>query len=515
MEKQGAGEDVPADDQIDSQDEQRRRQSVFRRDGQDEQDADGKPGPNGSPSIPAPAAGNESIASVLKNVAATLEAEPEGEPQDDAPVSDGESTLPTNPRTLAEVGLSKAFLTDLTLKIMHYSGTPSAAQLMRRLGLGQNMVQQVLSALQEDRLCEVLSQSDLFTGNYRYRLSERGTARASEALERTRYAGPVPVTAEQYSEVIRAQNAARQTLSPASINATLDEYVLAPDVKDAVARALYSGKTTLFHGASGNGKTSILERFAGSLSGTALVPYAIYAYGQVIRVFDPSIHEPVEDLDDSNAVKDDARLDRRWVLVRRPAVILGSELGPESLDLAYDPQSRFYQAPPHIKAQGGALVVDDLGRQRTESRELLTRWLITVERGWDSLSMITGEKLTVPFDVQLLFGTNRPIDELADDALLRRILYKVEIPSPGPAEFAEILRRLCRDRNVQATDGTVDQVVERLYRQLKEPPRAAYARDLLEMVVEGAAYDGREPCLDEESFERALKLFLSQREGSV
>jgi predicted ATPase with chaperone activity len=377
------------------------------------------------------------------------------------------------------------------------------------------MVQQVISALQEDRLCEVLSQSDLFTGNYRYRLSERGTARAAEALERTRYAGPVPVTAEQYAEVIRAQQANRHNLSPANINAILDEFVLAPEVKDTVARALYSGKTTLFYGASGNGKTSVLEGFANSLGGTVLMPYAIYAYGQVIRVFDPSIHDPVEDLDDRNAVKDDTRLDRRWVQVRRPAVVLGSELGPESLDLAYDPQSRFYQAPPHIKAQGGALVVDDLGRQRTESRELLTRWLITVERGWDSLSLITGEKLTVPFDVQLLFGTNRPISELADDALLRRILYKVEIPSPGPQEFGEIMRRLCRQRKVKASDETVERVVQRLFGELTESPRAAYARDLLEMVIEGAAYDGREPSLDEESFERVLKLFVSQRQSGA
>ena len=408
------------------------------------------------------------------------------------------------------MGLSKAFLTDLTLKIMHYSGSPSAAQLMRRLGLGQTTVQQILTALQEDRMCEVMSQSDLFTGNYQYRLSERGTARVTEALERTRYAGPAPVTAEQYAEVIRAQQTQRQTTSPAHIKAILDQLTLAPEVADAVARALYSGKTTMLFGPSGNGKTSILERFARNLDGAVLMPYAIYAYGQVIRVFDPSIHEQVEELDERNLVKDDSKLDRRWVLVRRPAVVLGSEIGPESLDLTYDPQARFYQAPPHVKAQGGVLVVDDLGRQKTPPRDLMSRWLIPVERGWDSLSLNTGEKLTIPFDVQLLFGTNRPIDELVDDALLRRILYKVEIPSPGPEEFAEILDQLCRQKNVHTPEGSLERVVERLYSESGERPRAAYAGDLLEVVIEGAAYDGREAVLDEESFERAFKLFMSQ-----
>ena len=134
-----------------------------------------------------------------------------------------------------------------------------------------------------------------------------------------------------------------------------------------------------------------------------------------------------------------------------------------------------------------------------------------MERGWDSLSLITGEKLTIPFDVQLLFGTNQPIGKLGDDALLRRILYKVEIPSPGPTEFADILRRLCRERNVRTAEGAIERVVEWLYGQPGASPRAAYARDLLQVVIEGAAYDGREPVLDEQSFGQAFKLFMSQR----
>lgn len=476
---------------------------IFRREGRDAGERPPAFPDNGLPEDE----GQDSIAQTLSNLAATLEAEPP------APDDRGDPFFPKQPRTLVEVGLSKAFVVDLTLKIMHYSGTPSTAQLMRRVGLGQSMLQEVLTTLQEERLCEVLSQSDLYTGNYRFRLSERGTARVKEALERTRYAGPAPVTAEQYAEVTRAQQAHRQTPSRDRIKAILDELVLAPEVADAVARALYSGKTTMFHGPSGNGKTVIMERFARNLDGAVLVPYAIYAYGQVIRVFDPSIHEPVEEFDERNSVKDDAKLDRRWVLVRRPVVVLGSEIGPESLDLAYDPQARFYQAPPHVKAQGGVVVVDDLGRQRIGTHDLMARWLIPVERGWDSLSMITGEKLTIPFDVQLLFGTNQPIDQLGDEALLRRILYKVEIPSPGPNEFADILRHLCGQRNVRTPEGAIERVVERLYGQPGTSPRAAYARDLLEVIIEGAVYDGREPVLDEASFDQAFKLFMNQRSG--
>ncbi|MCH7578594.1 MAG: hypothetical protein IH822_12545 [Chloroflexi bacterium] len=497
-----SAEEVTEGGSIGQADETQRRSAVLH-----SEDEDSRDGQELLPdSDPAQNEAGESIAQTLSDAAATLAADPSA-----SAGGPGSSVLPKQPSTLAEVGLSKAFLTDLTLKIMHYSGTPSSGQLMRRLGLGQTMVQQILTVLQEERLCEVLSQSDLFTGNYRYRLSERGTARASEALERTRYAGPVPVTAEQYAEVIRGQQAQRQTPSPARIKAILDEFVMAPEVADSVARALYSGKTTMFYGPSGNGKTSILELFANNFDGVALMPYALYVYGQVIRVFDPSVHEAIDDVDGGDAVKDDAKLDRRWVMVRRPAVILGSELGLESLNLAYDPQARFYQAPPHVKAQGGVLIVDDLGRQKTDARDLMTRWLISVERGWDSLSLITGEKLRIPFDIQLLFATNQPMDQLVDEALLRRILYKVEIPSPGPVEFTEILRQHCHQRGIQTLEGAIERVVERLYGQAGEKPKAAYARDLLEVITEGAAYDGREPVLDDESFERAFRLMKSQR----
>jgi DNA-binding MarR family transcriptional regulator len=424
---------------------------------------------------------------------------------DDTPAS---PLLPKQPRSLLDVGLSKAFLTDLALKILHYSGTPALTQLIRRIGLGPGIVQQVIASLAEERLVEVMSQSDLYTGNYRYRLTERGTQRVAQALERSRYAGPCPVTAEQYSEVVRRMHAHRQDLSRTRIKSVLNELVLAPEVSDSAARALYSGKAALFYGPSGNGKTSMLEGFASGLDGFALVPYAIYAYGQTIRVFDQSIHEPVEEPDADGGIKEDTKMDRRWVLIRRPAVILGAEMAEDSMDLAYDPTARFYQAPPHIKAQGGVLVIDDFGRQRVSARDVLTRLMIPIERGWDTLSMATGEKLTVPFSVQLLLGTNIGIKKLADDSLLRRVLYKVEVPNPEPEEFTEIVLRVCQQKGVAVTEGVVAYAVSKLYAQPKLKVRASYARDLVDMLIESASFDGHDPVLTKESFERVFRMFL-------
>jgi predicted ATPase with chaperone activity len=429
------------------------------------------------------------------------------------PLSD-DQLLPPAPRTFSEVGLSKAFLTDLTLKILHYSGTPSMSQLVRRLGLASEIVQQILTALTEERLVEILSQSDLFTGNYRYRLSERGQTRVNEALERSRYAGPAPVTAEQYNSVMkRLLEHSQVTSSRARIKGILHDLVLDGDVSDALARALFSGKSMILYGPSGNGKTVLLERYSDDMDGFSFVPYAIYAYGQVIRVYDQSIHEPVEKIDDEVVMKDEARRDRRWVVIKRPAIVLGAEMDKEALDLGYDPSARFYQAPPHIKAQNGALIIDDFGRQAIPTRDLLTRWLIPSERGWDTLTLVTGEKLQVPFKVQLLFSTNLRVKDLADDALLRRILYKVNMPNPSANNFAEILRQACRTRKVQVAEGILDYVVDKMYNHPTLRPRASYARDLLDILIESASFDGVEPMLDKESFDHVFQLFAMQEEG--
>lgn len=429
----------------------------------------------------------------------------------EADEGEDDGLIPPAPRTFSEVGLSKAFLTDLTLKIVHYSGTPSMAQLVRRLGLSQEIVSQLLSALTEERLVEILSQSDLYTGNYRYRLSERGQGRVAEALERTRYAGPCPVTAEQYNAVIRRLIDFKQdTSSRARIKASLHDLVLPSDTADSLARALYSGKSTIIHGPSGNGKTVLLERYAEDMGGFSIVPYAIYAYGQVIRVFDQSIHEPLEQqMDDSNSLKDDQKRDRRWVTVKRPAIVLGAEMDREALDLGYDPTARFYQAPPHVKATNGALIIDDFGRQQIPTRDLLTRWLIPMERGWDSLSLVTGEKLVVPFKVQLLFSTNLRVKDLADEALLRRILYKIQVPNPDRENFAEILRLACRQKAIKVEEGALDYAVDKMYRHPGLQPRGSYARDLLDIMIESASFDSVDPVFDRESFDHAFQLFVT------
>jgi predicted ATPase with chaperone activity len=428
------------------------------------------------------------------------------------------SILPPQPQTLADTGLSLAFLTDLALKTIHYAGLPSATHVTERMALPPAIVQQLLTLLADDHLCEVASSSNMMVGNYRYRLTAGGMNRVRDALERSRYAGPAPVTIDQYVKVMERQRGHRQPPSRQSIEEALSELVLAPDVADALARTLHSGRCALLYGPSGNGKTSVLEALARHLEGEMLVPFAIYAYGHIIRVFDSSVHIPVKDkekaellLEGPDESEDKLKRDQRWTIARRPAVIVGGELGEESLELAYDPVSRFYQAPSHLKAQGGMLAVDDFGRQKIRPEDLLSRWLTPLERGCYSLTFHTGEKISVPFDVHLLFATNLKVELLLDQPFLRRILYKVEIPNPGPDEFREILRRACENRSMTANEETLNYVVERLYEENSHKSRASYARDLLDIVAQSARYDGVEPVLTPETFDNAHRLFIPGR----
>lgn len=431
---------------------------------------------------------------------------------------EGMTFSPSQPRTLTDTGLSKAFLMDLALKTIHYAGVPSSTHMTQRMALPPAIVQELLALLTDEHLCEVTSSSNIMAGNYRYRLTATGVSRVREALERSRYAGPAPVTVDQYIEVMEHQRSERSQPSRQSIEDALSELVLAPETADSLARTLHSGRCALLYGPSGNGKTSVLEAFARHLEGQVLVPFAVYAYGHIIRVFDSSIHIPAQERGmvrlpplGSGEPEETSKRDQRWAVVRRPAVIVGGELGQESLELAHDPVSRFYQAPSHLKAQGGLLAVDDFGRQRIRPEDLLNRWLTPLERGWYSLTFQTGEKISIPFDVHLLFATNLKVELLLDQPFLRRILYKVEIPNPGPAEFREILRRACEERSITATEEALQYVVQRLYEDNTHRPRASYARDLLDIVVESAKYDDAEPVLTPETFDKAHRLFIPAR----
>lgn len=434
--------------------------------------------------------------------------------------------LPVAPRSLSDTGLSPAFLQELALKIVHYSEMPMASHVARTMGLPTSQVSEILNTLRRDNLIEVISSADYSSEReFRFRLTDKGETRADKALDRCRYAGPAPVTISQYESVIASMSLPDWRPSKLSVRPAFEELVLDDTVRDRLTRALRSGRAGMIFGPSGNGKSHILEQFIANLEGEVLVPYSIYAQGQIIRVYDPKVHERLEDEDErperaEGEARDISGLsrhqvhleasDRRWVRVKRPGVIVGGEIGPESLELGYDPITHFYQAPAHLKAQGGVFAVDDFGRQKVTPAGLLNRWMMSLERGRDQLLLRTGEAMDVPFHVTILFSTNLNPEDLADSAYLRRIPYKVHIPSCRRDQFRQILERSCRHFHVQYDDETLDKTVEFIERARNGDLNGSLSRDLIAILAENYRQSGLNARLTVEEVQLAYQQFTGQ-----
>jgi hypothetical protein len=437
-------------------------------------------------------------------------------------------TPPPDPASVAETGLSPTFLLELVLKVIHYTEIATVHHISRRVGLRPQLVEESVSALKRGHLCEILAEPGSLATDYRYTLSEGGRRRAEEALTRCRYAGAAPVTLEQYEQVVRGQTAKRLRPSREILWKALRSLVLDDEAADLLDRALHSGRCAMVFGPSGNGKTHLLDFIARHLDGTVLIPFALYAHGQVIKMFDSAVHMPVDPHEASSGAKGNGQpgqshsepraQDQRWVRIQRPAIRVGGELTAESLELAYDPITHFYQAPLHLKAQGGILVVDDFGRQKVPPADLLNRWIMAFERQRDNLSLRTGESLDLPFDVTLLFSTNLDPAALADEAFLRRIPYKVYQPPPTPSQFKEILRRACEEYQIECSEETLGQAVQSLHDATNGELRGCHARDIVSILVDDAEHDGHTPSLTPQAIGLACKQYfsaISQRSARI
>jgi len=432
------------------------------------------------------------------------------------PSNNGTAALPRAPESVDEIGLSPSFLLEHVIKVIHYAETPTAEHVARVVGLPTRIIVELLDALKSDRMCEIIGGSTYdLSSTYRFRLTEKGRARAEEALAHCRYAGAAPVTVTQYERVITGMGPSRRPTKEA-IREALSSLILDPTAAQFLERAFHSGRSTMVFGPSGNGKTHVITEFIRRLGGEVLVPYAIYAYGQIIRIYDPLNHERIRDEDTvredvgqgfKRMVSRDDLYDRRWVRIKRPGLIVGGELTAESLELGYDPLTHFYQAPKHLKAQAGFLVVDDFGRQKVSPTELLNRWIMAMERGRDNLLLRTGESIDVPFHITLLLSTNLNPTDLADAAFLRRIPYKAYIPPTSPEQFSKILRKVAVEARVSFNDASLEASVVAMEKAAENGLSGSLARDLVSIIVDNAELEGKAPEITPETATMAYKQF--------
>lgn len=409
------------------------------------------------------------------------------------------STLPRAPRTPEETGLPFLFLVELLTKVLSVRGQLQAAELANHLKLGVSVLDALITFMRAEKLCEVVRRGGSGTdADLTYNLTDLGRARTFEFMSRNAYAGQAPVTLEAYCAQVQAQSVADMRITHEDMAREFDDIVASPTVLEQLGAAMNSRRAIFLHGPAGSGKTFLAERLAGLLKGPISVPYAILVDSEVVQIHDPLVHRPVDDaVERIHAFDKRMPVDTRWVRAMRPAVLTGGELTLDMLDLQYDPGTRFYQAPPHLKANNGIFVIDDLGRQRCSAIALMNRWIVPMDRHIDYLSLHTGYKFLVPFDVIVVFSSNLPPESLADGSFLRRIGYKIHVGPLTEAQYQRIFAQVCTQYGIAYTNDAFQYLLrEHHYKELR-PLLACYPRDILLQIRDLARYEGRLPRLDE------------------
>lgn len=401
--------------------------------------------------------------------------------------------LPAAPQRPQDTGLPPVVLAELVLKAMQQFGMGSLRDLSCHLKLDTLLLEALLGQLRREALVEVRHRGDL-AGDVSYELTRAGRARAAEALSRSLYSGPAPVPLTAYVERVQAQSVADMELTRERFEQATTSVVMPPELRQQLGAAMNSRGAKLLYGPPGAGKTFLCERMASLLRGAVAVPYAVEVHGEIIRVFDELVHRPLPEADqDTGGLYRTRCSDARWVLCERPVVTTGGELTLEMLDLVFDERAGFYHAPPHLKANNGLLLVDDLGRQLVTPRQLLNRWIVPMEQQHDYLMLRNGIKLRVPFDTLLFFSTNLRPQELGDEALLRRIGYKIFVGPVPPEDYRHILRQSCEHFGVPYNDAAFEHLVNEMHQPERRPLLPAYARDLVSQIVDFATYNGLKP----------------------
>jgi hypothetical protein len=431
---------------------------------------------------------------------ATVQAHPEAAAVPQPPV-------PQLPRTIAETGLAVDQIEQLLIKTL-FSGEATGHVLADRMRLGYTMLEPLIERLRAQRQIEVRGTTGSGTAGFRYALTDLGRDRAHQYLEINQYIGPAPVPLAAYVSYMRALQRARGYIDRERLRQGFSHLIVADEVLEQLGPAVNAGKAVFLYGSPGNGKTVIGEGMGRALGGDMYLPHAIDLDGQIITMFDPINHEPLETEAEPMSIIAAVPRDRRWVRIRRPVVITGGELTLDMLDLNFNPLSKFYEAPIQLKANGGVFLVDDFGRQRVRPQELLNRWIVPLESRVDYLTLHTGKKFQIPFDVLIVFATNLKPQSLADEAFLRRIPYKIPIVDPTLEQFTQIFELNCRRRQMPFHPVMVAYLQRRHYKPNQRPFRSCHPRDLLDQVTALCRYRGNSPVITRELLDRACAAYF-------
>jgi len=406
----------------------------------------------------------------------------------------GKSRIAPMPLNLDQTGLSQGFLLDLIAKHLYSAGDLDQMELTRRTALSWQVLENLMVHLREGAYLELKRG---IKGEIRYGLTQKGKHLALEAMVKSTYTGPAPVSLDQYTSVVRAQSVMNVPVNLQLMIDSYDDVVVSEELLAKVGAAVGSGRSILVYGGPGTGKTYIAQRIARVLNGDILVPYAIAVNDKIIKIYDPVIHEHVEK-EDTESLLISEQFDPRFILCKRPAAMTGGELTLDMLEINYDPDNKIYEAPTQLKANNGVYIVDDLGRQQIRPLDLLNRWIIPMEERRDFHAVGGGTRFEVPSDIILVFSTNLDPLELADEAFLRRLGYKIKFNNMNAEDYEKVWRMCCDARELDFDPDIFQFLIHELYGKSNRELVPCHPRDLIGLALDQCRFVEQEPQLTRE-----------------
>jgi predicted ATPase with chaperone activity len=420
----------------------------------------------------------------------------------DAPPTDeegmpvtGNAYVPRIPSRWEDLGLELPFIFDLTLRTIYTRGHITGAELAQSMAVPFAVVNPVFQAMRKQSLVDIVAQrGNSGDAGFVYAIKPpKGEDALRDALDKTTYIGPAPVPFADYVESVMAQTVKRLVVTRRSIRRAFEDLIITDESFNEIGPAINSAQSIFFFGYPGNGKTSVAERITRLMGDAIYVPHAVEANGQIIKVYDPIQHNAVHEDDDQpvteTVLRRGTQYDQRFIRVKRPTIVVGGELTLPMLDLKYNEVGKYYEAPLQMKANGGIFMIDDFGRQQVRAMDLLNRWIVPLEKKYDYLNTVNGTKIEVPFDQLLIFSTNLDPHQLADEAFLRRIKFKIEIRDPDEAQYRRIWELVCKSKRVEFDVRGIDYLITKWYRPTNRPFRMCQPRDILDQMMSIAKYN--------------------------
>jgi len=411
-------------------------------------------------------------------------------------------SLPPEPGTLLDSGLPRAELESLILKVLLQRGACAGSVISDVACMPRSIVVEALDRIRNELLVTIKSSSGIH--DFVYQLTESGFKRAQQYASRCNFVGPAPVQFDDYVASIYRQSLQRAPFTLAQLRRALSTMTLQPSLISQIGQALNDGRGLFLYGAPGNGKTSIAERVCSAFGQCVWIPQVITIHGELMRIYDPSCHEIVK-----SPQVDALKYDRRWVLIRRPTIIVGGELTLEYLETRFNTSAGIAEAPVQLKSNCGTLVIDDFGRQRVSSTEILNRLIVPLEKHYDFLYLASGRQIQVPFDELLVLSTNLEPKDLLDEAFLRRIPYKIEIGDPTEIQFRILVKSQAESLGFEIEPTAIDHLIEQHYRRAHRPFRFCHPRDLLRQIKNYCEVHAEAKRLTPDNFDLAVQNYFA------